>query len=349
MNSFKVKHMVLPNDERTPFNMTNLNMPVASYYWEVGKTRNTFLRKSGYKMFPGAGVRWETEPGMVYGMSPAMDCLGDGRMLQSVRATYLKQEHKRADPPLAHPANVLHVNQLPGGSTPVKQSPGGGQAVYPLYQVTPDARGTLEITQDIRDAIREALYNDLFKMIAMAPQRQKTATEIAELHEEKLLLLGPVLERVHSEGFTPTIDRTFQIMVDQDMIAPPPEEIQGMPLKVEYKSILAQAQKMVSTGAVEQFMGYIGNYGQVLPDLLDIPNPDAIGDGLADYLGIDAKMLRTPKERQVIRDNRAQQAAAAQVAELANSAANTTKTLGDTPIEGGEQQALDALLGGIGA
>ena len=34
----------------------------------------------------------------------------------------------------------------------------------------------------------------------MPVNRNMTATEVAERHEEKLLMLGPVLERLHNEG-----------------------------------------------------------------------------------------------------------------------------------------------------
>jgi DNA-binding IscR family transcriptional regulator len=46
---------------------------------------------------------------------------------------------------------------------------------------------------------RGAYYADLFLMLANDDRSNVTATEIAERHEEKLLMLGPVLERLHNE------------------------------------------------------------------------------------------------------------------------------------------------------
>ena len=49
--------------------------------------------------------------------------------------------------------------------------------------------------------------------MAFSDRRQITAREIEERHEEKLLMLGPVLERLNDELLRPLIDRTFNIMV----------------------------------------------------------------------------------------------------------------------------------------
>ena len=54
-----------------------------------------------------------------------------------------------------------------------------------------------------------------------------TASEIAAREEEKLILVGPVLERLHDELFIPLMDRTFECMRDLDMLPPCPPELAG--------------------------------------------------------------------------------------------------------------------------
>lgn len=345
-NRFQVVHAVLPRSDRDPARSDNKNMPFASYHYEKA-ANNGFLRESGYTMFPGIGPRWDTTGQDVYGGCPAMDSLGDVRMLQSVWATYLKQEHKRADPPVITPSNMLSPNLLPGGINPVSMGPAVGQAVYAAYQVTPDAQGMLFIIQDVRASIREGMYNDLFKMLAMSNIQGMTATEVAERHEEKLLQLGPVLERLHSEGFIPLIDRTFYLMIEQDMIPPWPKELDGMPLKVEFMSLLAQAQKMVATSTVDQFMGFVGTYGQAFPDMMDAPDADNVVDHYADFLGLDVKMIRPKEERDDRRKQRAIQQQQLEAAQMAAQNAQTVKTMSDTPTGGGESTALDEIMKGI--
>lgn len=345
-NRFQVVHAVFPRSDRDTKRVDNKNMPFASYYYEKS-SNNGLLRESGYSMFPGIGPRWDTTGQDVYGGCPAMDSLGDVRMLQSVWATYLKQEHKRADPPVITPSSMLTPNLLPGGVNPVSMQVGGANAVYPAYQVTPDAQGMLFIIQDVRTSIREGMYNDLFKMLALSNPSQMTAREVAERHEEKLLQLGPVLERLHSEGFIPLIDRTFHLMIEQDMIPPWPEELAGMPLKVEFMSLLAQAQKMVATSTVDQFMGFVGTYGQAFPELMDVPDADNVADHYADFLGLDIKMIRPKEDRDERRNQRAAQQQQIESAQMAAHQAQTVKTMAETPTEDGESTALDALTKGL--
>jgi hypothetical protein len=89
-----------------------------------------------------------------------------------------------------------------------------------------------------------------------------TAFEVAKRHEEKLMLLGPVIERQQSESLDMIIDRTFNVMADMRLLPPIPKELQGSPIKVTYTSLLAQAQKMVATAPIEQLVGFVGQASQ---------------------------------------------------------------------------------------
>src|SRR5690606_18719190 len=93
--------------------------------------------------------------------------------------------------------------------------------------------------------------------------------EIAERKEEKLLALGPVLENVYNGQLEPVIDRTFAILNRRGELPPPPPDLEGKELKVEYVSMLAQAQKAVATGGIERGAAFIGNLAAVKPDVLD--------------------------------------------------------------------------------
>ena len=63
-------------------------------------------------------------------------------------------------------------------------------------------------------------------MIASQPVGHMTATEVAERHEEKLLMLRPVLERLHGEILSPLIEITFARMVEAGIV-PIPQRNQG--------------------------------------------------------------------------------------------------------------------------
>lgn len=339
---FKVIHAVFPREERDPRKVDAQNKPWASIYFEKDAT-DMILRESGYDYFPGFGIRWDVTGQDVYGMSPAMDVLGDARMLQSIWFTYLKQLHKSVDPPVTGSAEYKDLNLDPNGFTP-QNTTGTSNGLTAVYQVRPDSQGVMYVIQDIRNRLQVGMYNDLFRMLAMSPTRQMTATEVAERHEEKLLQLGPVLERLHDELFTPLIDRTFDIMVRNDMTPPPPEEIQGMPLKVEFVSLLAQAQKQVATTAVDRFTGFIAMHAQTWPEMVDALNADKAADSIARNLGVEEKLLNPQDVREQKRQVRTQMAQQAQAMEAASKMSQAAKTAADTPL--GENTMLDQALGG---
>lgn len=361
VDRFRVVHAVLPRNDRNPQKLDAKNMPWASYYYLEAHDGTTtgnglqfphLLAEGGFREFPGFGTRWDVTGQDVYGRSPGMDVLGDVLQLQQMEKSKLKALHKEVDPPMAVPAGLKGLSLLPGAENAYDlNGQTGGQPIYPLMNLRPQVQNTALAIKEVEDKIRRGLYNDLFKMLMGSDRRQITAREIAAKEEEKLILLGPVLERLHDELFMPLIDRTWNLMEEQNMLPPAPEEVQGQEIKVEFVSLLAQAQKMVATSAVDQFMGFIGTYAQFMPELLDAVDPDKMADGYASYLGVETDMLRAQEDRDKIRQAKAQmqqQAAAAEQAAQMQMGAQTAKTLAETPVQQQEANALDALLGSFG-
>lgn len=361
---YRVVHAVFPRNDRSPGKLDGKNKPWASVYWleptssksgTMGSNMSGYilLSEAGFDEMPGFGPRWDVTGMDVYGRSPGMDVAPDCRMLQQMKISTLKGLHKMVDPPTVSQGGLKNVDVLPGGQNYMDGQNIQGQAIYPIYQVKPDLADTSVFIKDVQNQIKEGLFNNLFRLLMNSDRRQITAKEVAAREEEKLILIGPVLERLHDELFIPLIDRTFNLMVKQDLLPPWPQEIQGMPIKVEFVSLLAQAQKMVSTSAVDQYMALIGQYAQVFPELLDVPDIDKVADGYADYLGLEADMLKPQDKRDAARQGRqqvAQQQKMQAALDQAQSAAGTAKTLSDTPMGGGENSpsALQALLSGLG-
>jgi hypothetical protein len=169
-------------------------------------------------------------------------------------------------------------------------------------------------------------------MIANDTRSNITAREIQERHEEKLLMLGPVLERLNDELLDPLIDRTFGIMLRRGLIPPPPEELQGMELNVEYVSVMAQAMKLTGITSIERFMSFAGNLAGVNPGVLDKVDFDQAVDEYANMVGVPPSMIKDDDTVAKIREQRAQQQAAMQQAEMAAQGAQTAKTLSETQV-----------------
>ena len=285
-------HAIEPRSDRDTRKRDNINMPYASYHFEVGGDNSKFLRESGFKIFPVLAPRWATAGGDIYGNSPGMEALGDIKQLQHEQLRKAQAIDYQVKPPLQVPTSMKNrdVETLPGGVSFVDaNSPTGG--IRSAFEVNLNLQYLLNDIQDCRDRVRGAFYADLFLMLANATDTRMTATEVAERHEEKLLMLGPVLERLHNELLSPLIDMTFTRMVEAGVLLPPPPELQGMELSVEFVSMLAQAQRAIGTNSVDRFVGNLGVVANMKPEVLDKFNSDAWADAYADMLGVDPNIL----------------------------------------------------------
>ena len=236
------------------------------------------------------------------------------------------------------------IDRLPGGVTWYdSQSPTGG--IKNLFDVNIDLNHLLGDIQDIRERIRGAFYADLFLMLANATDTRMTATEVAERHEEKLLMLGPVLERLHNELLNPLIEMTFSRMVSAGILPVPPPELHGLEIHVEFVSILAQAQRAVGANGVDRWMGNIGAVAQYKPDVLDKVDTDYWVDAYADMLGVDPKMIVANDKVALVRQERAKQQAAAQQNALAEQQSKTVKNLAGSPMS--QDNALANVMDGL--
>tara|TARA_R110002110_G_scaffold72637_1_gene193134 strand:- start:776 stop:1504 length:729 start_codon:yes stop_codon:yes gene_type:complete len=215
------------------------------------------------------------------------------------------------------------VDTLPGGHTEVD---GNGAGIRPLWQVNPDLQGLLYDIQDVRGRINSSFYADLFLMLA-STTKSMTATEVAERHEEKLLMLGPALERLHHEGLEPLIDITFNHMLEAGLIPQPPEELSGTNLQVEFVSMLAQAQRAVGASTDDRFIGMIQGLSQSHPEALDKLNTDNFLDEYADKLGVNPQHVRGTEEVAELRMAREQAMAAQAQMDAQSQQSNTTRNL----------------------
>ncbi len=311
-HSYVVVHAIFPRNERALGKACPKHMPFASVYWLEGAYTGGqvhMLSEAGFEEFPGFGVRWDVAGNDVYGRSPAMDVLPDSRMLQQMGITMLKAIHKSVDPPTAVTAQLKSVglDLTPGGVNYVDSMPGQSpMAATPILDVRPDIKGAREAMHDVQKQIQRGLYNDLFRLLLDGKNQQITAKEVAVREEEKLILLGPALERLHFELFIPLIKRTFALMRRHDMLPPIPTEFQEHKLKVEFVSLLAQAQKMVSTAAVDSLVGFVQKLAVSKPEAIDTLHVDKAVEEYAEYLGVAPGILLSKEEREAVRSARKQ-------------------------------------------
>jgi len=293
--------------------------------------------------------RWSVTATDIYGTSPAMDALGDVEQLQAQERDKSLAIQKMVKPPLNVPATLRTnsvVNPLPNGTTFYDLAGGPTPPVAtPLYQVQPRLAEMQQDMDRVRQRIRDAFYVDLFLMISRIDRAGITATEIDARREEKLLMLGPVLERLHHEFLDPLIDRVFAIASRAGLIPPPPAALAGQRLRVRYVSMLAQAQRAVATGAIERLCSFAGSLAAADRSVLDKIDLDQAVESYAEAIGLDPRLLRADAAVATRRADRARNQRASETIETVDLAARSAEVL--SRIDTGHRSALTDLLANV--
>ncbi|HBN5914055.1 portal protein [Morganella morganii] len=342
-----VVHAVYPNLDRQTGKLEAKHKAYKSVYYEASSTDDKLLRESGYDEFPIMAPRWEVNGEDVYGSScPGMVALGSVKALQLLQRRKAQMIDKITNPPLQAPASIKsqRISTIPGGINYLPMADVNNQ-IKPLFQIPANGtNGLLEDIQDTRQIIDHAYFVDLFRMMQTVNTRSMPVEAVAEMREEKLLMLGPVLQRLDSELLDKLINRTFSVMAENNLLPVPPDEMQGMQLKVEYISVMAQAQKAIGVSSIERFIGFTSGIGQFKPDAMDKINVDETIDAYAASIGVPPSVVATNEQVAQIRENRAQQQAMAQQMQMAQAAVGGAQALGNTPMD--DNSALAALAGG---
>jgi hypothetical protein len=345
----KVVHAIEPNDDRDGASPMAKDKATRSAYYEVDNSQKEnstrFLRESGFDEFPILTPRWDVTGEDIYATDcPGITALGDTKAMQLAEKRKYQAIDKMVNPPLQGPSGLQAKMKggLPGPNEIIwhDKTGGGLTSIYSNYR--PEIGQIKEEILNVEDRVQRAFYEDLFLMLANTDRRQITAREVAEKHEEKLLMLGPVLERLHTELLDPLIDRTFNILQRNGVLPPPPPELADRELEVEYVSVLAQAQRLVNTGAIDRLSQYTAGIAQVWPEARHKFNAVQSIDDYADALGVDPAIVNSDEVVAAMAQAEQQAAAAAQAQAQAEQLTNMAKTASETEVS--EDNALGRVM-----
>ncbi|WPR86370.1 portal protein [Klebsiella aerogenes] len=345
----EVIHAVYPNIDRDTGKLDSKNKRVKSVYFEVGGDNDKLLRESGFDEFPIMAPRWEVNGEDVYGSScPGMIALGQVKALQLEQKRKSQLIDKATNPPMVGPSSLKsqRVSLLPGDVTYLDVMT-GQDGLKPAYQVNPNTADLLADIQDTRQMINSAYFVDLFMMLQNINTRSMPVEAVIEMKEEKLLMLGPVLERLNDECLNPLIDRTFSIMARKNLLPPPPDVLQGMPLKIEYISVMAQAQKSIGLSSLSSTVGFIGQLASLgKTEALDKLDADQAIDAYSEMSGVSPTVIVPQEQVNQIRQDRAQQQQQQQAMAMGMAAAQGAKTLSEAQTA--DPSVLTAISGAVG-
>jgi len=328
---FEVVHFIQPREERNIIFKDRFNMPYESVWFEYAKNDMT-LYEGGFEEKPFAAGRWWVNEPEVYGRSPGHMALGVVKLLQSHEAGSTKAIHKEVDPPMRVPFGYKDsLDMLPGGINYIATND-GKDAVGKLFDMNFDYAGVEARIGRLQELIQRLFFNDLFFTIVTG--KEMTATEVLQRHEEQLIMLGPTIERQTSEVLDPIIERVFMCMLRENMIPPPPMEMIGQSLKIDYVSTLAQAQKMLGISNMRAFKQDAMEIAGVSEDGIIKVNWEEFLDKEAFKLGIPAGITRSPEEVAAIKEAQVQAAEQERQDAMMMQAADDVKKLSQADTSG---------------
>lgn len=341
LEMFDVTHLVEPNaDGRST---VPKKFAFRETYWLTnGIGQGHVLTQRGFNELPGIFPRWELTANDSYGTSPAMDALPDVIQLQLETKRKAQGLDKMVNPPIVADVQLQHrpTALMPNGITYIAGQNNVG--AKPLYQIDAPLQ---EMTADIREVqirIRETFHNNLFNMISQL-DTVRSATEIDARREEKLVLLGSVLDRFESEALGPAISRIFGIMMRSGMLPPAPREIEDADIEIQYMSILSTAQSAVAAAPTERWLQFIGFAAGLYPQAVNVPNWEELVRNYGTSIGVQARDIRSREAIAAAQKEQADQIAAQEAAVQGKELVDAGKTLSETDVGGGAN-ALQQLL-----
>jgi len=347
-NNWKdVRHLIEMNPFRddTEARLSAEFLPFRSVYWQPKGDKSSFLRRSGHKGFPAYVPRWEVTGEDVWATNcPGMTILGDVKQLQTQERELGKMQAKAGAPPLQGPPSFQNrpISNLPGGVTIGTTS---NAKLEPVYQVDPHEQGMQLGIEKTERRIDSGLYTDLFMAITeMEGIQPKNQLQLSQINEERLLMLGPALEQVHSEWLARMVSRTGQQVLEADIMPPAPEELEGRELEVEFVSALAMAQRAVATSAIERVVFFAGTLVEGGLDVTDKIDADFAVDEYAHLVGAPPKLIVPTEQARAQREQKMQARRMQEMLAQGQDAANIAKMTSDSKLS--DDNVLSRATGG---
>ena len=325
-----VVHAIEPNRNQQLGKIGWRGKAYTSFYYERGIS-DRFLRQEGYSVRPFIAPRWSALAGDAYGQGPGHWALPDVKSLQTVARQLAEASEKLVTPPMQGDARhqQAYLGLLPGDINWISGLDANQHAgLRPVYTVPPNVSVMQEEKHAFQETIKSTFFNDLILAISqMEGVQPRNEMEINERRNEKMLMLGPMLERFYTEALSPVIRIVFDVMQRGRLLPTPPKALHGRQVEPAFISVLAQAQKAVGTTSLEQFIRFIGGMAAAWPDALDNVNSDAITTEYASDLEVSPKLLRTPEAVAQLRASKAAQQQRQELLQATPALAQGAKTI----------------------
>lgn len=317
---FMILHVVTANDTYSTASFGKTGFPYTDIYIEY-QTATELQRGGRYDFYQAP--RWSG--GGTYGFGLGHRGLADFKTLNAFDRGMLEQaEWQNHPPPLMPDRNAAStVRPVPRKPIYGGMSMSGRKLVDFLVP-----NGNLSITHEMmvrrEEQVRDGFF---FSLMQLVGRTGMTATETMARDEQKMRLLGPHLARIQREFLSPSVAQRFQLLWRAGQLPPPPRELQGHDLRIDYVSPMAAAQKSASAAGTLRVIDATVALMQVNPEAADNLNADEALRVLQDGFSAPASVINAPERVAQIRDERRALAQASQALQMGQQGADIAQKL----------------------
>lgn len=303
---FRFVHSVRPRMQRDPQRADKMHMAWQSRYINVAD--KTTIGEGGFNEFPYAVPRFSVRTGEKYGRGYGWTALPDIKMLYEMKKTILKAAQKVVDPPLMVPDDgfMMPIKTVPGAL--IWYRAGQQQMIQPLK-----TEGEVQLGQVMLQALQQQIlriYHVDWMLMPTDPSdpasagKGVTATFTLHQRDQQMQMMSPMLARMQSEFLGPLIDRDFALKWRQSVrmrfgpgspFPPPPAALQRQPLRVEYVSPIAIAQRSSQLDSVMRLVQTQMQLMQADPTMPHVVDGEGVLRLAARDLNTPALALKSPQ------------------------------------------------------
>ena len=301
-NPFKQYELIHFVEKNKYYKPRHLSAKFAKYVSVVILSgKNIFLSQSGFSKFPFVVFEASNTAENDYPQDcPGVNALADVKQLMTMVKEYAKAVKKIVCPTYKGPASLKNkkMADVPGAYIEEDEN---GRGISPVYEVNPRVLELKQEKDELKQAIKEHFYNDLFAMILSTAERGRTATEVNELKEEKMVLLSPLLEQIHS-ALRDILYWIYEEELRVGILEPLKKSYSNTRFEIEFVSSLASAQKVSNISSMERFTTFVSNIANAIdPVLKSKLNGEKIIEDYASFANISPAQIVPADELEKIR------------------------------------------------
>lgn len=321
-------HGVFPNKDRDIYRVGKDSMPYSSVYFSCDLQE--IFEEGGYWSFPYQVPRWMRVIGDVYGQGPAMQCfsaiLNANQIMEEIHISARLANR----PPMTFDEDSI---LLPMGQQGPEFVPGsllpkvpGSESPEPVLSGS-QPQYDWEILRMQQQWITQAFH--VSHLLREQKKERQSVTEIMDERTEMLRQLGSVLGRLQQEYLGPMASRSIDLLRRQGELPELTDELAEGGLDIGFTNPAAKAQLGTKAQGMSAYLQDLGLIAQAKPEVMDVIDPVAWAEEMANLRDVSPKVLRSRRELEDRWRGQQEAAQAQRAAEAAPGVAKAAKDVAD--------------------